>query len=479
MNEKKYIILLSSLKSLLIFCQTCKKPAHITGMPEKGMMLTVHLLCEDNHKSIWRSQPLIEGMASGNLSMAGSILLSGNTFQRIKEMMDIANVSFFSHTTYDDLQSQYIFPAIDNVYNHHKEILVAKAREEPKLDLLGDGRCDSPGYCAKYGTYTLMNSQSGEILDFHVVHVAKAGNSAKMELAGLKFLLQSMEERNLTINLLTTDRHRQVRSYMKKEKPDINHQFDIWHVSKNIKKKLVAEAKNKKCQDLNLWIKSIINHFWWCCATCKGDSLELKEKWLSLLHHVGNVHSWDDCKVFKKCQHNKLTKKETKEKVWLLKGSPAHQALEKVVANKGLLLDLMYLTSFNHTGNLEVYHSVYNKYCPKRLHFSHKGMVARSQLAVLDFNAGTNRKQATTKKGKLQYKQSYSKVTQSWVVKKISEYKKRNYLTNIMQEIERHKIDAESGTENINVDSEIPKNIAPIEKPDKKEAIKKMHSRFL
>ena len=106
-------------------------------------------------------------------------------------------------------------------------------------------------------------------------------------------------------------------------------------------------------------------------------------------------------------------------------------------------------------------------------------MGARSQLAVLDFNAGTNRKQATTKKGKLQYKQSYSKVTQSWVVKKIPEYKKRNYLTNIMQEIERHKIDAESGTENINVDSEIPKNIAPIKKPDKKEAIKKMRSRFL
>ena len=68
-------------------------------MPEKGTVLTVHLLCEDNHESIWHSQPLIEGMASGNLSMAGLILLSGNTFQRIKEMMDIANVSFFSHTT--------------------------------------------------------------------------------------------------------------------------------------------------------------------------------------------------------------------------------------------------------------------------------------------------------------------------------------------------------------------------------------------
>ena len=143
------------------------------------------------------------------------------------------------------------------------------------LDLLGDGRCNSPGYSPKYGTYTLMNSKPREILDFNVIHVPQAGNSAKMELAGLKLLLTSLESRNITVSSLTTDQHKQVRAYMKKEKPNINHQFDIWHIGKNIKKKLVAEAKNSKCQGLNFWIKSIINHFWWCCASCKGYSVEL------------------------------------------------------------------------------------------------------------------------------------------------------------------------------------------------------------
>ena len=28
------------------------------------------------------------------------------------------------------------------------------------LDLGGDGRCDSPGHCAKYGKYTLMELSS-------------------------------------------------------------------------------------------------------------------------------------------------------------------------------------------------------------------------------------------------------------------------------------------------------------------------------
>ena len=103
-------------------------------------------------------------------------------------------------------------------------------------------------------------------------------------------------------------------------------------------------------------------------------------------------------------------------------------------------------------------------------------MVARSQLAVMDFNSGVNSNQATTKSGELRYKQSFSKVTQSWVVKKIKERKHRNYLSSIMHEIESQKDNG--GFSQINVPTDIPANIAPIEKPDKKEAVKNMHSRF-
>jgi len=54
---------------------------------KKGTMLTVSLLCELGHDTVWHSQPrLSQGMSAGNLCMAASILLSGNTFQRIKEM---------------------------------------------------------------------------------------------------------------------------------------------------------------------------------------------------------------------------------------------------------------------------------------------------------------------------------------------------------------------------------------------------------
>ena len=135
--------------------------------------------------------------------MTSSILLCENTFQRTKEMINIANVSFFSDTTWDSLQDRYVFPAVPAVniiYNVHKESIILRAREEERLILL-----DSPGYFAKYRTYTLINSNFGKILDFNVIHVAQAAISETMELVSLKLLLTLFELRNVTVASLTTE----------------------------------------------------------------------------------------------------------------------------------------------------------------------------------------------------------------------------------------------------------------------------------
>ena len=190
---------------------------------------------------------------------------------------------------------------------------------------------------------------------------------------------------------------------MKNQRDDIKHQFYIWHVGKNIKKKLVKLAKKKGCHDLNEWIKS--------GANCNKDHTLLREKWVSILHHIRNKHRWEDATVHKKCEHPKLSKRDRLEKTWPKEGSPAYKALETVVKEKTLLNDLQHLTEFNHTGQLEVYHSSYNKYCPKRLHFGWNGMVARSELAILDHNSGTDCAQAKTADDKNRYKLSFSKVT--------------------------------------------------------------------
>lgn len=112
--------------------------------------------------------------------------------------------------------------------------------------------------------------------------------------------------------------------------------------------------------------------------TCEGNPQLLKEKWISILHHVADKHKWDSTELYNRCAHDPISPTAKQKTKWLPQGSPAHEALKQVVLDKRLLNDLDLLTKFIHTGVLEVYHSLYNKYFPKRQHFGYKGMVAQS-----------------------------------------------------------------------------------------------------
>ena len=110
-------------------------------------------------------------------------------------------------------------------------------------------------------------------------------------------------------------------------------------------------------------------------------------------------HKWKNSKHFRRCEHGRLSRRKERKTKWLEDGSSAYVPLE-VVLNKKFLEDIENLTEFHHTGELEVYHSLLLKYVSKRLHYSYKGMVARTQLAVIDHNSNTGRKQAIVTKGK-------------------------------------------------------------------------------
>ena len=122
-----------------------------------------------------------------------------------------------------------LYPAIHQVYTTNRALVFESAKEESEIYLLGDGRCDSPGYNAKYGTCTLMDSQSGHILDFHISHVRVAGNSQRMELNGFErvWYQNYLQEYGIKIGSITTDTHKQIRSYMRKFLKHILYQFDV------------------------------------------------------------------------------------------------------------------------------------------------------------------------------------------------------------------------------------------------------------
>ena len=410
------------------------------------------------------------------MTLCAGTLLSGQTYGGIRRAMDYAGVRFIGKTRFYSIQKKYLFPAINHIYEKQKENILYKLKSENiAIDVVGDGRFDSPGFCAKYGTYTIMNAQNNQIIDFFVAHVHNAGNSQRMELYGFCKVINSLINNGITINSIVTDRHTQIRKFLKDHLPNILHQFDVWHFCKNIKKKLCSRAKLKKHEDLQGWIKSITNHFWWSCATCKGDPVLLKEMWVSLLSHVSNEHEWEGFSLYHNCSHGELSDRDIEYKKWLPKNSPTYLALKEIVLDDNILRDLAYLTMFAHSGNLEVFHSLYNVYCPKRLSFSYEGMYARTQLSVLDHNSGIGRNQSTTKDGKLRYKTVSSKVSSSWVAKKIMENKNKSYVDDILS------ILWEVSSSNITgpkIES-VPKNIAKTGYPGKSEVINAHTSRFV
>ena len=80
----------------------------------------------------------------------------------------------------------------------------------------------------------------------------------------------------------------------------------MWHFGKSVKKKLSKIAKKRGCWQVSLWIKAIINHLWWCCASSIGNEELIREKWLSMLNRNRGIHSWEDNKLFHKFEHRQL-----------------------------------------------------------------------------------------------------------------------------------------------------------------------------
>jgi hypothetical protein len=228
------------------------------------------------------------------------------------------------------------------------------------------------------------------------------------------------------------------------------------------------------------WVRSIGNHLYWSAQSCNGngDMLKmLKEKWMSCIHHIANVHFWDG-NLMAQCEHGEVAD----DVAWLDIDSPAPLALKKVVLDKKLLKDIVKLSDFCHTGALEVYHSMLLKYAPKRLHFNYAGMRARLQLAAIDHNYNVDRKLEKDKNGVPRVKQAYTKAKKNWILRNVYESKQFGYIENIIQKIVERRYDTNVQMNDPTYHVDLPPlraTIATTEKPTIEEAKLRKFSRMI
>jgi hypothetical protein len=124
--------------------------------------------------STWSSQPVSGTLALGHLELSAAIMFSGSSPYKFLRALEFAGVQMFKPVTYFKLQKVYVSPAIFNVWESDQARRVLEIEQEGReVRLAGDARCCSPGHTAMFGSYSVMDLQTCQILDIQLVQVTK------------------------------------------------------------------------------------------------------------------------------------------------------------------------------------------------------------------------------------------------------------------------------------------------------------------
>ncbi|XP_065895298.1 uncharacterized protein [Dysidea avara] len=243
-DEIKYIIFRSALIQLFTHRTLCHSSCPGVITKPKGTYITVKQVCHHcGYQRVWASQPRIKDTPSGNNLLSAAILYSGETATKVLRVLSHMNIACITDRAYYIHQKEYLEPAVISVWDTKQAELLAQCRASGNpLTIGGDGRADSPGHSAKYGSYGIIDLSSNKVIHLELVQSNLVASSNHMEKEGLKNALQFLMEKSINIGALITDRHKQVTKFVSQSYPDIDHPFDVWHVAKGVKKEATKDS---------------------------------------------------------------------------------------------------------------------------------------------------------------------------------------------------------------------------------------------
>ncbi|XP_037525499.1 uncharacterized protein LOC119402427 isoform X1 [Rhipicephalus sanguineus] len=459
---------------LLHHCKICGASGSTVDIVASGTMISTTTKCSGNHVTKWCSQPMAKGKPLGNLLLSCAILFTGSSPTKVIRLLSVMGVQSLQKTQYFQYQRCYLLPAVEQAWHSHQRTLIEEAKHQPR-SLAGDGRCDTPGHSADFGTYTLLDTDLNKILHIELVKSTEVASSNRMEREGLQRALHELTRLGLQIESLVTDRHSEIKAFMKQYYPAICHLFDLWHIGKGLKKKIVALGRTRQHESVLGWRKTIIRHLYWCAINSKGNEALFLARWLSILRHIVNVHSHPD-PLHPSCFHGELPERD-----WLVEGSESFLRLRGILAAPHLLRDLPRASHKAQTFGLEGFHSLLIHFAPKSSHFTYEGILARTRIAALHYNENSCRGTLTDAAGVERFSQRFSRGEKEWTVAPVKERATYEYvpalLSHVMQCLE--KWPSFSAAENSVVRSHhdtLSAKYGP--KPSMEDARKRRYSRF-
>ena len=213
----RYVIYWSCISILFKYCLSCGCLADVLNVCTRGSMLIVELLCYKGHKNIWRSQQVINRSALEDVRLAASTLYSANIYAKLEAFLKLADIPFLCKTSYYNIQKKFLYGVENGAWLNKRIILINRIKKKPACSLSGDGRCDSPGRCPKYMTYSILDQASNKVINMEICQCTQAGNSNRMGKFAFVKVLNRLKNENIKIEMLTTDRHSQFRKNMREK----------------------------------------------------------------------------------------------------------------------------------------------------------------------------------------------------------------------------------------------------------------------
>ncbi|KAK0143923.1 hypothetical protein N1851_017743 [Merluccius polli] len=405
---------------------------------------------------------LHRNMPTCNLLLSGAIHFSGCLATQTLRMLTLFGLQCISVSSYFRHQRHYTIPVIIQAWQNDQAKNFSDHRAmDGGIVVAGDCRSDSPGHCAKYGSYTLIEDRVNKVVDVQLVQCiimlgpatlrflqafnttstlhlhcyvmlqsSEVPNSIWCEIEGLKRSISLLRRQDLHLSTLITDRHRQaftikmlnIAKWVREElcPEGTRHYFDVWHIGKSLGKALDTASKDRQCDQLMLWRPAIVNHLYWTAATTQdGNPAVMEAKWRSLVNHIQDIHD-HDTPAFSSCAPAPL-EGDQHDKEWLEPGSVAAVKLESIITRTFLLKDVRQLSPQHQTFSLEAYHSLILHIAPKHTGFSYLGMYSRLLLAAIHYN-NSNRETAQKSDGTEKYCVRYPRFRKgAFVVRPIKE----------------------------------------------------------
>ena len=109
---------------------------------------------------------------------------------------------------------------IHSVYTEQKEAFIVALGDNP-VTLVGDGGCDSPGFSAKYGIYSIMETTSGKVVTFALKQVNADTTSVAMGVEGCFESLTELRHHGTNVEVFGNDCSSSVAKLMRETFPNI------------------------------------------------------------------------------------------------------------------------------------------------------------------------------------------------------------------------------------------------------------------